>query len=136
MVAAVVGAALIAINLSGCAYLEQPRSWGTCALVGGLLGAGAGAAVGIVIVDNTQGRHSTSSNDSRAWAGAGGAAGGAILGALAGHYICDPIHPAAGTAASAATTASSTAATAAAGPAEAGTAWSAFRLQQVEDQAG
>ena len=67
--------------------MQQPRHWGSCALIGGLLGAGAGAAIGIVIVDNTQGEHSNSSNDSRAWAGGGGAAGGAILGALAGHYI-------------------------------------------------
>jgi len=90
-VAAVAGAALLASSLSGCAYFEQPRQWGTCAIIGGLLGAGAGAAVGIVIVDNTQSSHGNSSNDARAAAGGGGAAGGAILGALAGHYLCDEI---------------------------------------------
>jgi len=59
-VVAVAGAALFASSMSGCAYLEQPRQWGTCAIVGGLLGAGAGAAAGIVIVDNTQGSHNSS----------------------------------------------------------------------------
>ncbi len=57
---AVAGVALFASNMTGCAYLQQPRHWGTCAIVGGLLGAGAGAAVGIVIVDNTQGDHEDS----------------------------------------------------------------------------
>jgi len=90
-VAAVAGAALFASSMSGCAYLQQPRHWGSCALIGGLLGAGAGAAAGIVIVDNTQGDHSDSSNDSRVWAGLGGAAAGGLIGALAGHYICDEV---------------------------------------------
>ena len=90
-VAAVASVALFASSMTGCAWLQQPRHWGSCALIGGALGAGAGAAIGIVIVDNTQGKHSNSSNDSRAWAGGGGAVGGAILGALAGHYICDEV---------------------------------------------
>ena len=91
-VAGIAGAALIASSLSGCAYLQKPRSWGTCAIVGGLLGAGVGAASGIVIVDNSQG-NSSSNHDARAYAGVGGAVIGAGLGALAGHYICDPVIP-------------------------------------------
>src|SRR5208283_5174671 len=91
-VAGVASAALIASSLSGCAYLQKPRSWGTCAIVGGLLGAGAGAAAGIVIVDNTSG-HDSGNKDTRVYAGVGGAAIGAGLGALAGHYICDPLIP-------------------------------------------
>ena len=53
-VAGVAGVALLASGVSGCAYLQQPRHWGTCAIVGGLLGAGVGAASGIVIADNSQ----------------------------------------------------------------------------------
>ena len=89
-VAAAAGLAFLTSGLSGCAYLQQPRKWGTCAIVGGLLGAGAGAAAAIVIVDNTSG-HDSADNDTRAGAGVGGAAGGALLGALAGHYICDEV---------------------------------------------
>ena len=88
--AAVAGLALLASGLSGCAYLQQPRSWGTCAILGAAVGAGVGAAAGIVIDDNSHGSNN-SSNDSRAWAGGGGALAGAIVGGLAGHYICDPI---------------------------------------------
>src|ERR1700693_1618259 len=88
-VAAVAGAALFASSMSGCAYLEQPRHWGTCALVGGLLGAGIGAASGIVIVDNATNDHRSSNHDARAWGGLGGAAAGGLVGALAGHYFCD-----------------------------------------------
>ena len=91
-VAGIAGAALIASGLSGCANLQKPRSWGTCAVVGGLLGAGVGAASGIVIADNTAGRHH-SDQDTRVYAGVGGAAIGAGLGALAGHYLCDPVIP-------------------------------------------
>src|ERR1019366_5985814 len=68
------------------------RSWGTCAVVGGLVGAGVGAASGIVIADSVAGRHQ-SDKDARAYAGVGGAAIGAGIGALAGHYICDPLIP-------------------------------------------
>src|ERR1019366_1092908 len=91
-VAGVAGAALIVSSLSGCAYLQKPRSWGTCAVVGGLVGAGVGAASGIVIADNVAGHHQ-SDKDARAYAGVGGAAIGAGIGALAGHYICDPLIP-------------------------------------------
>src|ERR1019366_5432916 len=91
-VAGVAGAALIASSLSGCAYWQKPRSWGTCAVVGGLVGAGVGAASGIVIADSVAGRHQ-SDKDARAYAGVGGAAIGAGIGALAGHYICDPLIP-------------------------------------------
>ena len=91
-VAGVACAALLASSLSGCANMREPRSWGTCAILGGLLGAGVGAASGIVIADNTAGRHH-SDNDTRVYAGVGGAVIGAGLGALAGHYICDPLIP-------------------------------------------
>src|ERR1017187_6196897 len=91
-VAGVACAALIASSLSGCANLQKPRSWGTCAIVGGLLGAGVGAASGIVIADKTSGKNPPS-NDTKVGAGLGGAAIGAGLGALAGHYICDPRIP-------------------------------------------
>jgi OOP family OmpA-OmpF porin len=91
-VAGIACAALIASSLGGCANLQKPRSWGTCAIVGGLLGAGVGAASGIVIADNTAGRHH-SDQDTRVYAGVGGAVVGAGLGALAGHYLCDPLIP-------------------------------------------
>ena len=55
VVAGVAGAALIASSLGGCANLQKPREWGACALVGGMLGAGVGAASGIVMVDNSWG---------------------------------------------------------------------------------
>jgi len=45
--------ALISASLSGCAYLQQPRQWGTCALVGGIVGAGAGTGIGTAINENT-----------------------------------------------------------------------------------
>ena len=89
-VAAVASMALFASSMTGCAYFQQPRQWGTCGIVGGLLGAGEGAAAGIVIDDNAHGSNN-SSNDSRVWAGLGGAAAGGLIGAVAGHYICDEV---------------------------------------------
>src|SRR5215469_18881808 len=77
--------ALISMSLTGCAYLQQPRRWGTCALVGGIVGAGAGAGIGTAINENT-GDH-----ENGVAFGLGGGAIGAGLGALAGHYICDPV---------------------------------------------
>src|SRR5438105_12268066 len=88
----IVGAVFLASSLSSCAYLRQPRSWGACAIVGAALGAGAGAASGIVIADNVRG-HGDTSSDAKTFAGIGGAAAGALIGGLAGHYICDPIIP-------------------------------------------
>ena len=64
-VAGLAGLALLASNLTGCAYLQQPRHWGSCALIGGLLGAGAGAAAGIVIVDNATGITEIQQQDAR-----------------------------------------------------------------------
>jgi OOP family OmpA-OmpF porin len=78
-------AALLSVSLCSCAYLQQPRRWGTCAVVGSLVGAGAGAGIGIAINENS-GDH----ENNVAWS-LGGAGVGAVLGGLAGHVICDPI---------------------------------------------
>jgi len=87
-------AAFCAGALAGCSSIPPVggREWGSCAVVGAGLGAGAGAASGIVIMDNSHGS-SSANNDSKAWAGAGGAVAGALIGGLAGHFICDPLVP-------------------------------------------
>ncbi len=89
---ALVGLACCIALAAGCGGMSQPREWGPCAGVGALVGAGAGAASGIVIVAHTHG-HGESQNDTRVYAGVGGAVVGAGLGALIGHFSCDPIKP-------------------------------------------
>jgi len=58
-ITALAAIALFTASISGCAWVERPRKWGACTLVGAALGAGAGAASGIVIVDNTRGHTET-----------------------------------------------------------------------------
>ena len=91
--ATIIVAAFLASGVSSCAYLQQPRSWGTCAAIGAALGAGAGAASGIVIIDHSTSDDGRSDSDLRAWGGIGGAVLGGLIGGVAGHYICDPIIP-------------------------------------------
>ena len=99
---------MIAANMTGCAWLQKPRTWDGCAIGGALVGAGIGAASGIVIADNVRG-HTETAKSAKVYSGVGGAAAGALIGGLLGHYVCDP-DPAA---AAACTAAASTAATAA-----------------------
>jgi OOP family OmpA-OmpF porin len=68
--------------------MPEPRPWGGCAIAGGIVGAGAGAASGIVIA--TEPRSSTTDH-TRLAGGLIGAAVGAGIGTVLGHYICDPI---------------------------------------------
>jgi OOP family OmpA-OmpF porin len=81
--------ALIAgLVLSGCATMQEKR-WGTCAVVGGLLGAGVGASAAGVTVHEYEGGNGGSTTET-AIAAASGAVGGAVVGTLLGHLICDP----------------------------------------------
>jgi len=84
--------AVLCTALAGCSMIPPVggREWDGCTAVGAVLGAGAGAASGIVIYDHT---HKRENNDSRAYSGIGGAAAGALIGGLAGHFICDPLVP-------------------------------------------
>jgi hypothetical protein len=49
------------LALTGCANLAQPRSWGDCAIGGGVLGAfiGGGTAAGITLSENSSGYGTT-----------------------------------------------------------------------------
>jgi outer membrane protein OmpA-like peptidoglycan-associated protein len=78
--------ACLALALSGCANLSEPRSWGDCAIGGGVIGAfiGGGTAAGITLGEN-------SSDGTKVGASLGAAAAGAVIGALIGHYYCDPL---------------------------------------------
>ena len=89
-VTALAALALFTASMSGCAWVERPRKWGACTVVGAALGAGAGAASGIVIVDNTRG-HTETAKSAKVYAGVGGAVAGAIIGGLAGHLLCDEV---------------------------------------------
>src|SRR5579864_6410609 len=82
--------ALFTATMSGCAWVERPRKWGACTVLGAAIGAGAGAASGIVIVDNTRG-HTETAKSAKVYAGVGGAVAGALIGGLAGHLLCDEV---------------------------------------------
>jgi outer membrane protein OmpA-like peptidoglycan-associated protein len=82
-------AAAMALLMSGCAGISQPRQWGDCAIAGGTLGAflAGGGAGGAMLA--TQHGSNTSLG-----VGLGAAAGGALIGTLIGHYWCDqPVPP-------------------------------------------
>ncbi|MFZ0889813.1 MAG: hypothetical protein WA005_15310 [Candidatus Binataceae bacterium] len=87
---AAVLAAFCLAGLPGCAGMHQQREWGACTGVGAILGAAAGAASAIAIVNDVR-VHPISRYDARGFYGLGGAVIGAGLGALAGHYLCDPL---------------------------------------------
>ena len=80
-------AGVIAITLAaGCNMNRRP---GMCALVGGVLGAGAGGATAGVLRYNTADHKP--SNGTEAIVTAGGTVAGGLVGAILGHFICDPI---------------------------------------------
>jgi len=91
-IVAISTALTIIVALSGCSSLQsmmpEPRPWGACAIAGGIIGTGAGAASGVVIA--TEPRSSTT-DDTRIAGGLIGAAIGAGVGTVVGHYLCDPI---------------------------------------------
>ena len=89
-VTALAALALFTASMSGCAWVERPRKWGACTVLGAAIGAGAGAASGIVIVDNTRG-HTETAKSAKVYAGVGGAVAGALIGGLAGHLLCDEV---------------------------------------------
>ena len=78
------GATVMIASISSCEYLSTPRSWGTCAAVGAVLGGGAGAGIGLAISNQTAQKNNVAS-------GVGGGAVGLVVGAVVGHYLCDPI---------------------------------------------
>ena len=83
------GAVSLAMLMSGCAWLEQPREFGRCAVAGAAIGALAGTGVGYAIGSNdTGGDGSRSRTIAGALAGAGI---GAVAGGIVGHFVCDPI---------------------------------------------
>jgi OOP family OmpA-OmpF porin len=81
-------AVVAGLVLSGCATMQEKR-WGSCAVAGGLLGAGVGASAAAVPVHEYEGGDGGSTQET-AIAAASGAVGGAIVGTLLGHLICDP----------------------------------------------
>src|SRR5579885_851746 len=83
-----------AVLACGCANLQnqiqQPRSWGTCALAGAAAGAAVGTGIGFAIADNVNG--DTAQTKPRIIAGTLiGTGVGAAVGLVAGHFLCDPI---------------------------------------------
>ncbi len=81
----------LAMAISGCSTQSPPpRQWGTCGLVGGVVGTGAGvgAGYGIAVLNKSH-------PDTSEYAGAmtGGGVIGGIIGAVVGHEICDPVIP-------------------------------------------
>src|SRR5260370_39609645 len=91
-ITALAAVALFTATMSGCAWGERPRKWGACTALGAAIGAGAGAASGIVIADNTRG-HTETAKSARVYAGVGGAVAGALIWGLAGTWACDELIP-------------------------------------------
>jgi OmpA-OmpF porin, OOP family len=76
--------------VSGCSQAPPPRQWGTCGVVGGVVGTAAGAGAGLGIAFLNKAHPDTSEIAAPT---AGGAVIGAIIGAVVGHEICDPPFP-------------------------------------------
>ncbi len=84
-------AASLALDASGCAWLEQPREFGRCAVGGAAIGALVGTGVGYAIGNSDDGPNGS---DTRTIAGAIAGAGiGAVAGGIVGHFVCDPAPP-------------------------------------------
>jgi OOP family OmpA-OmpF porin len=82
------------LGLTGCAAMEE-RRWGTCAIAGGVLGAGVGGGTaGGLVNAYGAGNQGQASEGVTAGAAVGGAIGGAVIGAVLGHLLCDPVEEA------------------------------------------
>src|SRR5690348_13513137 len=81
-------AMLLASTCAGCA---SQREWGTCGLIGAMVGGLAGGAAGVAITNYTRGGHTAVAHeDESIGAGIGGGVLGALIGAEIGHQLCDP----------------------------------------------
>src|SRR5215469_4421318 len=88
VLASIIGGALLSGSMAGCAYLSQPRPWGKCAVIGGLVGAGIGSGIGVAI------NESTGDHENMIASTLGGAGVGLVTGAVIGHFLCDQYPPA------------------------------------------
>src|SRR5271165_1261936 len=91
-----IAALAVIFAICGCAEqmasLKQPRTWGDCAIGGGVIGAMAGGGTGAGVALGT-GPKNDNRSDEAIPAGIGGAVVGGALGAVIGHYVCDPVIP-------------------------------------------